>query len=232
MKHFVRVYWGVFCLAVILSFPMNGQLLGRNESVKRAVAILPIQKSITAPLVLSREPGLVGHINQMLDEKKFSMQAKPEYDPTFIKKTLGELITQKVLDKGFVVFAPEQMAPLFERAEVFRDEISFERLKDSFNADAFLVITITEWEAESFDRDGKVRVGFRAELIDSAREKAVWTNKASRMKLEAPEGDFLFAKYQRDVLQDLAGRILKGFPKEQWNEPAVEKEVPSRERID
>ncbi len=186
---------------------------------KKVIAVMPIQKVFQAPLYMSTRPGLLTHVMQMVKEKDFKLSKGLNYDPQFVSKTLSELICQKVLEKGYLIYTPDQMQPELTRLQVFENEFPIEKLKESFDANAFLMITITDWDAEKYDTTGIVRAGFEALLVDAKTKQVVWTNRAVKMKLKPPSDDFLYSKYQRDILQDLANRILKGFPKKAWEEP-------------
>lgn len=184
--------------------------------VKKSIAVLPIQKSIGTPLYLSTHPGLFSHLKRMFQEKEFKMKESVEYDPTFVPRTLGELICERVLDHGFLIFTPQQVAPHFERIALFEKEFPTEQLNQSFDANAFLLVAITDWDAENYDTTGTIKVGFEASLIDTVLKRPVWTNRATDLKLKTPSDDFLYSKYQKDILKELVGKILKGFPKKTW----------------
>ncbi len=139
-----------------------------------------------------------------------------DYDPDYVPKTLSAFITQDVFKHDYLVFLPEDTAPEFEHLTLFGKEFPIESLTQTIHADAFLLITLTEWDAENFDRSGTVKVGFDAALIDAKSKRPVWTNRASGLTLRTPSKDFLYSKYQKEVLHDLASRILKSFPKKSW----------------
>lgn len=183
---------------------------------KKIIAVLPIQKSIGSPLYLSKEPGLFAHLKRMAQEKRIRPSDAVDYDPEYVTKTLGYLIAESVLAHDFLIFPPEKIEPIFDRLVFMEKELPLERLNGFLNADGFLLVTVTDWDAETFDQTGKVRVGFEASLIDAGAKRPVWTNRAVGLELETPSDDFFYSKYQRDILSDLAHRILKGFPEKTW----------------
>jgi len=196
-----------------LSAGENG---GPAGEAKKRVAIFPIQKSVAAPLYLSSQPSLFKALKNVVRGKRWGVTGQVDYDPDFVPKTLAQMIVQRVFRHEFLVFTPEQVEPYFEHLAVGGKELELEQLNSYFGADGFLMVRLTEWDAANFDRDGKVRVGFEAALIDASNKQVVWSNRAEGLSLKVPSREFLYEKYQRDILSDLARRILSGFPSGSW----------------
>ncbi|MBI4387413.1 MAG: hypothetical protein HY582_00015 [Candidatus Omnitrophica bacterium] len=216
MKRLTTIFFLVWC-AVFSTMPVSyGKAKSEPPPPKKSIVILPIQKTNPSPLYLSTHPGLLSNLKRMFQEKELRLKESIDYDPTFVTNTLGELLGERILKQDFLIFVPQQAAPHLERIALFEEAFPIEQLNKSFDADAFLLVTITDWDAEHYDRDGTVRVGFEASLIDAKLKRPVWTNRAVGLRLKPPSDDFLYSKYQKDILKELAFKILKGFPKSVW----------------
>ncbi len=189
-----------------------------DQPKQKSIAVIPVQKAFPHPLYLSTHPGLITRLKRFFQEKDFKLGEMIDYDPEYVQQTLNELIAQAMFNHDYLVFLPSQVGPVFERLTLFEKEFPLESLTQTFPADAFLLITLTEWDAENFDRSGSVKTGFDAVLIDAHSKRAVWSNHAAGMNFKTPGKDFLYSKYQRDVLHELSGKILKGFPKKNWQD--------------
>ncbi len=184
---------------------------------QKVIAILPIQKTFQKPIYLSNEPGFLTVAKRMFQTGKFRLGKTVDYDPAYVEDELGKDLSNGVLKNGFLVFTPAQLAPYLRQFD-FDKELPFDELTQSLKTDAFLLVTLTDWEADDYDRSGTAIAGFQAVLIDAKTKHAVWTNEAKAYKLVVPSKDFLHSKSQKDVLKDLARRILKKFPKKEWHE--------------
>ncbi len=188
----------------------------KEEPPKKVIGFIPIQKTFPYPVYLSTEPNAFDVIKRLFQDKRLNLQKQVDYDPRYVPALLEELISEKLFDSGYLVYTPEQIEPHFEQLTLFKEEFPIEQLKEYFDAGAFLNVTLTEWNADDFDKKGTLRVGFQAVLVDVQTKNVVWSSQAAGMKIKTPSDDFLYSKYQRDVLNDLAKRILKGFPKNDW----------------
>jgi len=224
MKKSARALNLLLALALISSLGLPGLFAKESkegskenqEPPKKVIGVIPVQKTVPYPLYLSTEPGALESIKRLFRDKKLNLQKQVDYDPRYVPGTLEQMITERIFENGYLVYTPEQIAPQFGQLTLFKQEFPIEQLSQYFDAGAFLLITLTEWNADKFDRNGTVKVGFQAVLVDAQTKKVVWSNEATGMKLKTPSDDFLYSKYQRDVLNDLAKRILKGFPKNDW----------------
>ena len=192
------------------------QLATEQPEDKKIIAVMPLQKAFPSPIYLSSQPGFFTVAKRMFEEKRLKLGRAVDYDPAFVEKYLGQYLVDGLFKNGFLVFTPQQVEPYVKEWSLYAKELPLEELSEHLKANAFLLVTITEWDAENYDRDGAARVGFRAALIDAATKRQVWTNEAKQLTLKTPSKDFLYAQYQKEVLQDLARRILKGFPKKDW----------------
>lgn len=211
-----------FLLAVCLIYPGTGlakksQPAEEKQPPKKVIAIVPIQKAMPAPLYLSTQPGLFKTIKESFKEKKLKLGKQVSYDPEFVPSTLGTLVADRVLSRDFWVYTPSQVEPIFEELALQGKEFSVDELTERLKADAVLLITLTAWDAENFDRSGTIQLGFEAALVDVEGKRVVWSNQASNLKLKTSSDDFLYEKYQREILGELAGKILRGFPKSHWS---------------
>lgn len=188
-----------------------------EDPLKKSIAVLPLQKAFPAPLYLSTNPGAWGILKRWFKEKELKLGKQVDYDPQYVPQTLEKILVQKMFDHGFNVFMPHQVAPTLKYLKVFEAELPVERLKETIPADAFLVVTLMEWDSEKYDRDGVLRTSFDAILVDGTTKKVVWSNQAKELKITPPSEDMLYSKYQDEVLKLLVNRILKGFPKKEWN---------------
>lgn len=186
------------------------------EETKKTIAMVPIQKAMPGPLYLSTQPGLLSTVTRMFKEKELSLRSKVDYDPKFVPETLNRFLANEILGKDYLVYLPDQVDPFFEELRESEKEFTIEQLNKSFNADAFFILMITEWFADEYDRSGTFKVSFEASLIDAKTNRSVWSNKAVDLRMKTSSNDFLYSKYQKDVLNELASKILKGFPKKQW----------------
>lgn len=220
MKKSSRVFYllFVFILSGSLALPnlFAEKQEKKEEPPKKVIGFIPVQKTVPYPIYLSTQVGALEAIKRIFQDKKVNFQKQVDYDPRFVPSTLEELITKHIFENGYLVYTPEQIAPQFDQLTLFKEEFPIEQLNQYFNAGAFLIVTLTEWNADNFDREGTVKVGFQAVLIDAETKQVVWSNQATGMKLKTSSDDFLYSKYQRDILNDLAKRILKGFPKNDW----------------
>ena len=212
----------IFCIVLAPAFSFWKKKPGPQptevESVKKTVAVISVQKAFPGPLYLSIHPPLFTALKIFAKEKKFTPGGPIDYDPRFVPKMLNQFITDRTFKNGYLVFIPEEVGPQFDRVTRETKEFPMENLSKTIPADGFLLMTLTQWDAESFDRTGTLTVGFDAVLVDAKSKRAVWSNKASGLRLKTPGKDTFYSKYQKDLLNELADRILKGFPKKSWQE--------------
>ena len=186
---------------------------------KKVIAIIPVQKNIPQPIYLSTSPGTWESFSRMFQEKKL-LRNQVDYDPEFVQTTLNQDISKKILDSGYLIYLPEDVGPRFRELSILEDEgFSTGQLNAYFEkADAYFFATLTKWDAENFDHDGKVRAGFQAFLINAKDNHVIWSNTADEMTIESPSDATLYRKYQKDVLSILTVRMMKGFSKNGWEE--------------
>lgn len=178
------------------------------------VAVLPIQNATFHPV---RITGHKSVISRFLDEflKRSLKFNYSEDDVAYVQKSLQLILTQRLYNSGYPVLNPGEIYGIFAELGLDADdrELDIEDITVSIPADWLLLVTITMWEADKFDRKGEGEFSYQAVVVDTRRKEAIWTKTEEGVRFKAPSKTLPYNRQGGEMLSVLAKRILREFPK-------------------
>ncbi len=182
----------------------------------KCIAILPIQNEGDPRYTLSEDQSDLLRLFDFIKERQGKTTPDRETGKAGrIQETLTFLLSKDLAGRGYSVFAGGDYGNFYHAVEARRQSMSYVDLQKFIPANIFLLVTFDTWDASDFDSEGKLKIGFKAYVIDPqqpANKGIVWSNGATRC-IELEKSDFLFRKRQEEILREVARTVLKGFPK-------------------
>jgi len=200
---------------VVLPAYSEEEVLEEITEGRKIIAVIPVQKIVQKPLYLSTEPDALTSLKLMFQDQKLSLGKHVDYDPEMVQRTLNRVLTDSLIRKGYLVYKPEDVGPYFNELTVLEEEgFSAKQLNIHFkDVNAYLYVTLTKWDAEKFDSNGKVEVSFQSLLIHASSNQIIWSAELENKTFGVPSKGLKYRKYEPDVLNAIAAKMLRGFPR-------------------
>lgn len=182
------------------------------------IAVFPTQNATHGFVILySGKGGVIEKIPTMFN-KRTKAPATPTFaNPLFIQDFFDRETGRLLLKKGYEVVGSQVVRRAIAEVEVQQKAATPFELSLTVPADAFFLLTITQWNSERFSAEGRVEAGFEIALIRSNNGEVLWTKKIPRRlyRLDQYSSSSMVPNHRRqeELLQDIAFRLIKDFPK-------------------
>jgi len=185
----------------------------------KTIVVLPIQNaSHTSMILYSGKGNMVERLALSLfsDNKKYQHR-KSFANPLFVQETIQRAVTKKIILDGYDSFDPDYVErAYFKISNTGKDVTPFE-LSLAIPADAFLLITIKQWNSEYYLSEGQIAAAFELILVRANDGQVLWSKQFPRRMFELDEdsnsSDIHNSRRQDEILEHITNRIMKGFPK-------------------
>ncbi len=178
------------------------------------VGVLPVQNATFRPIRLTGKRYAIDRFLQGFLERSLKFKYN-EDDIAYVQKTLQLITTQRLYNAHFQVLSPDRIYAIFAQTGI-RDmdgDLNIEELTTLIPADWLLLVTLTEWEGEKFEKTGKGKFSYQAVLVDTRLKKAVWQKSRDHIYFKAPRPNLPYNRQGGEMLNEIAKIILKDFPK-------------------
>ncbi|MBI4399042.1 MAG: hypothetical protein HY586_07930 [Candidatus Omnitrophica bacterium] len=212
----------IIFLGLCAIFLFSGFLFfGKKEpATKQTIAILPVDKSVGRPLTAHVEPRLGqdflensfgGRVNL-----EFLKSAKDTRDPTYVSKMTYVVLAKKLRKRGYNIADPVQVFTQFNTLALRFKEVDLQELSRRVRADAYLFVTITQWDADEFNKTGVMYAGYLVQLLDGKTRKLIWENQKDnqRFRVRQNQNDIgSYTQFYDELIQTIAIDMIHKFPK-------------------
>jgi hypothetical protein len=184
----------------------------------KKVAIFPVQNATGRNLVLySGRGNLVDRtVTALLDKEHMPASQDSFANPLYVQRELAKGAYRALYKKGYEIVSPALVEREYARISTEKTAVSPFELSLSIPADAFLMITVTDWDSEDFTVRGRALVGFKLAIIRAKNGDMLWQKEIPRRYFELSNGGsstIVPYKRQEELLDDISFRITKDLPK-------------------
>ncbi len=187
---------------------------------KQTIAILPVDKSVQRPLTTNIDEKLgqsfldkgLGRLSNV----KFLNSGKTSRDPEYVKKRIYVVLGRTLRRRKYEIADPVRVFAAFNTLAYRSDEVLLDSLYKRVPADAYLFVTITQWDTDEFDRTGIMYTSYVAQLIDGKNKKMIWekTRENKRFLVRQNQNDIgSYTAFYDELIDLIALDMLKKFPK-------------------
>ncbi|GEM_PF-2919728 len=215
-KLFQTTILGLCALILFSGFLWFGK---KEEGSKQSIAILPVDKWVGRPLTTHVEHKMgQDFLDRAFGGKvnlEFMSTQKYTRDPTYVTKRIYVTVGRK-LRRNYEVADPVQVFNHFNTLALRFKEVDLKEFARRVPADAYMFITVTQWDTDEFDKTGIMYGGYMVQLIDGKTEKLIWEKHAEnkRLRIRQNQNDIgSYAKYYDELIELFALEIIKKFPR-------------------
>jgi hypothetical protein len=182
------------------------------------VAVFPVQNATGRHLILYSGRGSIVDraVESFAYGRKGGARPGPRANPLFVQEGLSKGIAMQVVRKGYDLVRPSLVEREYWRISNQSKSVTPFELSLSIPADAFLIVTVTQWNSDDFLTRGQVWAAFEAALVRASDGETLWLKTVPRLRYDlndATSSPILIIKRQDELLDDIALRLMKSFPR-------------------